>query len=61
MLADLDGIEADNLLREGVEHLIQDRNASLPVKLPALIDGGTADELPAHHGDAVFAVLNLGK
>jgi hypothetical protein len=60
-LADLDGIASDDLHREFVEHLIQDRNASLPVKLPALIDGAPADELFSQLGNAVLAIFDFGK
>ncbi len=60
-LADLHRIEADDLHREFVEHLIEDRNASLAVKLPALIDGGTADELFSQLGNAVLAIFDFGK
>jgi hypothetical protein len=61
MLADLHRVEADDLHREFVEHLIQDRNASLPVKLPSLIHGAPADELFSKHGGAVFDVFDLGE
>jgi hypothetical protein len=60
MLADLHRVEADDLHREFVEHLIEDCNASLPVKLPALIDGGTADELFSQLGNLMLAVFNFG-
>ena len=59
-LADLNRIASDDLHREFVEHLIQDRNASLPVKLPALIDGAPADELFSQLGNAMFPVFNFG-
>jgi hypothetical protein len=58
-LANLHRVESDDLLREVVEHLIEDRNASLPVKLPALIDGGTAYELFSQLGNAVLAIFNF--
>jgi hypothetical protein len=61
MLADLHRVEADDLHREFVEHLIQDRNASLPVKLPALIDGAPADELFSQLGNAMLAVFDFGE
>jgi hypothetical protein len=60
-LADLHRIEADDLIGKPIRHFEQDGGASLAVKFPSFIDGGTADKLSAHHGDAVFAVLNLGK
>jgi hypothetical protein len=61
MLADLHRVEADDLHREFVEHLIEDCNASLPVKLPALIDGGTPDKLSSEFGNAVLAVFDFGE
>jgi hypothetical protein len=60
-LADLHRVEADDLHGEFVEHLIEDRNASLPVKLPALIDGAPADELFSQLGNAVLAVFDFGE
>ena len=59
-LADLDGIASDDLHGEFVEHLIEDRNASLPVKFPSFIDGGTADKLFSQLGNAVLAVFDFG-
>jgi hypothetical protein len=61
MLADLNRVEADDLQGEVVAHFIQHGGASLGVKLPALIDGGTADELFSQLGNAVLAVFNFGE
>lgn len=59
-LADLDGIEADDLIGKPIRHFIQHGNASLGVKLPAFIHGAPADELSAKFGNAVLAVFNFG-
>jgi hypothetical protein len=59
MLADLDRVEADDLIGKPIRHFIQHGNASLGVKLPALIDGAPADELFSQLGNAVFAVFNF--
>jgi hypothetical protein len=58
-LADLDGIASDDLHGEFVEHLIEDRNASLAVKLPAFIDGLAPNELSAKFGNFMLAVFNF--
>jgi hypothetical protein len=60
-LADLHRIEADDLIGKPIRHFIQHGGASLAVILPALIDGGTADELFSKHGGAVFDVFDLGE
>ena len=59
MLADLDRVEADDLIGKPIRHFIQHVGASLGVKLPALIDGAPADELFSQLGNAVFAVFNF--
>jgi hypothetical protein len=61
MLADLHRRQTDDLQGEVVAHFIQHGGASLDVKLPALIDGGTADELFSQLGNAVLAIFNFGK
>ena len=58
-LPDLHRVEADDLLGETIRHFEQDGCASLRVKLPAFIDGATADELPAQLGGAVFDCFDL--
>jgi hypothetical protein len=60
-LADLHRIEADDLIGKPIRHFIQHGGASLPVKLPALIDGAPADELSAKFGNAVLAIFDFGK
>jgi hypothetical protein len=60
-LADLNRIEADDLIGKPIRHFIQHGNASLGVKLPALIDGAPADELFSQLGNAVLAVFDFGE
>ena len=60
-LADLNRIEADDLIGKPIRHFIQHGNASLGVKLPALIHGAPADELFSQLGNAVLAVFNFGQ
>jgi hypothetical protein len=60
MLADLDRVEADDLIGKPIRHFIQHGNASLGVKLPALIDGAPADELFSQLGNLMLAVFNFG-
>jgi hypothetical protein len=60
-LADLDRIEADDLIGKPIRHFIQHGGASLAVKFPSFIDGAPADELSAKFGNAVLAVFNFGQ
>jgi hypothetical protein len=59
-LADLNRVEADDLIGKPIRHFEQDGGASLAVKFPSFIDGGTADKLSAEFGNAVLAVFNFG-
>jgi hypothetical protein len=59
-LADLDGIEADDLIGKPIRHFIQDGNASLGVKIPSFDDRITPDKLFSQLGNAVLAVFNFG-
>jgi hypothetical protein len=59
-LLDLHRIEADDIIGKPIRHFEQDGGASLAVKFPSFIDGGTADKLFSQLGNAVLAVFDFG-
>jgi hypothetical protein len=58
-LANLHRVESDDLIGKPIRHFEQDGGASLAVKFPSFIDGGTADKLSAKFGNAVLAIFNF--